>query len=265
MSSKKILQAVSTNAEDVAESEAGNVTKDELEASKGLLHAVASKGFLKCTQVLVQKGADINGARKDGYTPLQAAAAGGQAVVCDFLISKGANVNAVIKENGFTCVALSVRAGALETTRLLLNAGANVDTPDKEGITPLWAAVNDNKRDLAKLLLERGANSGASRPRDKCAPIHLAVSKQFYEIVQLLMDFKADMKKLMDGNKKGEQWSPSDIAKGKGDDRMLSLLNAKTSIVMRKKDRGDSPQLSPRSSAPRDSAGGVSEPKDPQP
>lgn len=132
--------------QEIANAEAAGVSKDDLDPSKGLLHAVAGKGeflelvawfffsywnagYLDCVKTLVGKargwvsfslspffysfcfnlraiycfpsqhqGAEVNGLRKDGWSALACAAAGGQAQVCDYLIQRSARVNEVIKE-----------------------------------------------------------------------------------------------------------------------------------------------------------------------
>jgi len=250
---KKILDAVVSGEEGVADAEAAGVSKDDLEASKGLLHAVAGKGYASCVKTLLSKGADANGFRKDGWTPLACAASTGQAEVCDILLSQKARVNEGVKDTGQTPLMVAARVGALATTRFLLGAGADVNKADKDGCTALWHAVNENRRDVAKVLLEAGASPNSFRTKDKCAPLHIAVSKAFHDIIQLLMDYKADPKQAMDSPKKGEAWIPADIAKGKNDERAVQLLGAKTAVLMRKKDRGD---VSPQKADPQRASGG---------
>jgi ankyrin len=55
----------------------------------------------------------------------------------------------------------AARDGRLESARLLLDAGANIEQADANGITPLLAAVANNHPDLARLLVDRGANVNA--------------------------------------------------------------------------------------------------------
>jgi len=52
-------------------------------------------------------------------------------------------------------------AGASETVKLLLNKGANANTADASGITPLIAAASVNDTTTAKLLLHQGADINA--------------------------------------------------------------------------------------------------------
>ncbi|WP_410966490.1 ankyrin repeat domain-containing protein, partial [Salmonella sp. SAL4449] len=42
----------------------------------------------------------------------------------------------------------------------LIAAGAGVNVPTPEGVTPLMIALDNDNTDVAKLLLDRGANPG---------------------------------------------------------------------------------------------------------
>ena len=68
-------------------------------------------------------------------------------------------------------LSLAVRHGQLETIRLLLDLGANVDErtllenleePFESAGKPLWLAADLGRRDIAELLLDRGANPNAN-------------------------------------------------------------------------------------------------------
>jgi ankyrin repeat protein len=50
--------------------------------------------------------------------------------------------------------------------------------------------VSENRREIAKVLLDAGANPDTPRKRDKVAPIHIATSKCLYDMIQILIDHK---------------------------------------------------------------------------
>jgi len=52
----------------------------------------------------------------------------------------------------------AARDGRLESARLLLDAGANIEQADANAVTPLLAATGNNHPDVARFLIERGAN-----------------------------------------------------------------------------------------------------------
>ena len=53
-------------------------------------------GHRECCNTLVGNGADINAKDKKHYTPLHAAAAGGQAITAKMLLELGANVRRLV-------------------------------------------------------------------------------------------------------------------------------------------------------------------------
>ena len=55
----------------------------------------------------------------------------------------------------------AARDGRLESARLLLDAGADIEQTDANAITPLIAAIANNHPDVARFLIERGANVNA--------------------------------------------------------------------------------------------------------
>ena len=58
---------------------------------------------------------------------------------------------------GLTPLLYAARDGRLETARLLVAAGAELDSADANGITPLDMAITNDQIDTARFLLEKGA------------------------------------------------------------------------------------------------------------
>jgi ankyrin repeat protein len=56
----------------------------------------------------------------------------------------------------------AAREGHIETARLLLDAGADVNEVDKNSIAPLMMAIGNNRIPMARFLIERGANIHAA-------------------------------------------------------------------------------------------------------
>ena len=52
----------------------------------------------------------------------------------------------------------AARSGCYGCVEAILGAGADVNTPSPEGVTPLMIALDNDHNDVAKLLLDRGAN-----------------------------------------------------------------------------------------------------------
>jgi ankyrin repeat protein len=79
------------------------------------------------------------------------------------LIQAKADVNAV-EADGMTPLHWTVRANDVETSALLLRAGANVKATTRDGITPLWLAVMNRNAELTDALLKAGADANATLP-----------------------------------------------------------------------------------------------------
>jgi ankyrin repeat protein len=59
---------------------------------------------------------------------------------------------------GLTALLYASRSGCYECVQPLIASGADVNTPTPEGVTPLMIALDNDHNDVAKLLLDRGAN-----------------------------------------------------------------------------------------------------------
>jgi ankyrin repeat protein len=123
---------------------------------------------------------------KDGWTPLHLAAHFGHPLVVETLIANNADVHAR-SGNAMRNQPLHAAAAGrqLETSRLLLDAGADVNATQAGGYTPLHSAAQNGQRELVELLLARGADAGA-RSDDGRTPLALAEAAGRDEVVALL-------------------------------------------------------------------------------
>lgn len=138
------------------------------------LHMAAFFGREEVARLLLQHGAHVNAANKKGMTPLHDA--GDQAVV-RLLLKWGANVNAV-DHDGETPLHFAASRGNKAVVQLLLDKGAEVNAKAIHGMTPLHvAALNDYDEEVVRLLLERGAQVNAS-DEDGMTPLHWAADKR---------------------------------------------------------------------------------------
>jgi RNA polymerase sigma factor (sigma-70 family) len=101
---------------------------------------------------------------------------------------------------GFTALALAAHFGRLETMRLLLDRGADVNAVSKHPIetTPLVAALFGRRLEAAKLLIERGADvtlrrGGGIFPRAGWTPLHYAAAYGFLDIASMLLERGASL------------------------------------------------------------------------
>ena len=99
--------------------------------------------------------------------------------------------------------------------RLLLAAGANPNTVDRYGWTPLHAAVFRGHEEIIQLLLAAGADPNAGDQQYGWTPLHYTASFGCEEIVQLLLAAGADPRLRTDGE------TP---AQGAGTPKLRALL-----------------------------------------
>ena len=141
------------------------------------LMLAASTGSLPIVQMLVKAGAHVNVREKTrDQTPLMWAIGNGNAAVVEFLIKHKAEVDVRAAANdwgnqitsepraqyrptgGLTPLLYATRFGCVECARLLLKAGANIDRPTPDGVTPLMNAIDNLQYEMANFLLDQGAN-----------------------------------------------------------------------------------------------------------
>jgi ankyrin repeat protein len=160
--------------------DAGSGPEGANDDGQSALMLAIKNGDLALVQMLVNAGANVNTVEKvQDQTPLMWAAATNQNAeeMVKLLISKGANVKARAKSTdwpaqmtsepraqyhsygGLTPLQYAARNGCYYCVEALVGSGADVNLPNNlEGITPLMTALDSSHNDVAKLLLDRGAN-----------------------------------------------------------------------------------------------------------
>ena len=100
-------------------------------------------------------------------------------------LDAGADVNEPNRV-GYTPLTIAASRGDIAITRALLEAGADVDRTDTVGTTPLAAAVMSHApMDVVALLVEHGADANRPNKRGQ-TPLELARKQSSMEIVGLL-------------------------------------------------------------------------------
>jgi ankyrin repeat protein/CHAT domain-containing protein len=131
------------------------------------LHWVAHAGDLATLAFIISQGADVNALDAKLNTPLVLATKQGNLSKIELLLKSGASPKAA----NLLHIAIGARNSTL--VRLLLAAGAEVDFKDRDGWTPLHHAVNIAELELIELLVTAGAPVNA-RDDKGLTPLHIA-------------------------------------------------------------------------------------------
>ena len=175
-----------SEAEETAPFDDGNKHRVDALAGEALKTAIGA-GDVGGAAAALAKGATVTQVlTAGGSNALQWAAFKGQAAVCEFLLlNHGAAVDAARKD-GMTALFLAAQNGHPEAVSLLLSNGAAVDAAEEHGVTPLFMAASQGDLEMATLLLTNGAAVDAARDNGDTALL-LAVKNRHLEVASLLL------------------------------------------------------------------------------
>lgn len=115
------------------------------------------------------------------------------------LINGNANIDFQDK-NGISALSVASDQNQKEVVLLLLNKGANPNIQGKNGFTPLMLASGKKYKTIVKLLLDKGANPNIESFDNAFTSLVFATASGNKEIVQLLLDNNANIEhKTKDG------------------------------------------------------------------
>jgi ankyrin repeat protein len=189
------------------------------------LMTAARTGNVEAVKLLLDNGSDVNTAEEfRGQTAIMFAAAENHAEAVKLLLSRGALVNGrSVKlnfgtvnmaaggafvdraEGNLTPLFFAARQGAMETGKVLIDAGADLNVVETQyGFTPLMTAIFNGHYDFAGMLIGKGAdaNDGSlylimemrnlAYYKNRPNPPDKDGSLRTLDIVQMLLDHGAD-------------------------------------------------------------------------
>jgi len=154
------------------------------------LAIAADKGFVKSAQVLLQHGANLEGEGPEKCTSLRYAVRRGHLELSRLLLEKGADPNT--PRGGSPILFDSANRGDIEAVKLLITYGANINAVDELDLSVLISAVMRGHVNVAAYLLDSNADANYASPSGATA-IHWAAASHFADLVQLLINNGADL------------------------------------------------------------------------
>jgi uncharacterized protein len=163
-------------------------------------------------QQLLASGVELN---------VYEAAGTGQTQRLRELIAADPSVVNSYSSDGFTPLGLSVFFGHPDNVNALLEAGADVNLPSRETmkVTPLASASAANQLEIARVLIEHGANVNARASND-FTPLHESAASGRIEFAKLLLEHGADV-----NARDGDGKTPLDYARSHNHEEMVELLS----------------------------------------
>jgi ankyrin repeat protein len=163
------------------------------------------------TDLLIRRGAPLD--------LFEASAAGRLEQVRELIEADPGGVNSFAPD-GFQPLGLASFFGHLELVEYFLAQGAEVNTPSRNGlrVRPLNSAAAGQRLEIARLLLEHGADANARQGED-FTPLHAAAENGQVEMVRLLLDHGADPRAAA-----GSGRTPADLAREAGHAQAAQVL-----------------------------------------
>jgi ankyrin repeat protein len=135
---------------------------------------------------------DVNVRAEDGSTALLWAAHWNDLETSTLLVRAGADANAA-NDLRMTPLSQACTNGSARLVDVLLEAGANPNTPIGTGETPLMTCARAGSVDAVRLLLVHGANVNAREPNQNQTALMWAAAEQHATVAQVLIEANADL------------------------------------------------------------------------
>ncbi|XP_030653488.1 putative ankyrin repeat domain-containing protein 26-like protein [Nomascus leucogenys] len=158
----------------------------------GKLHRAASRGEVsKVERILSRGNANLDERDKKKRTALHLACANGHPEVVALLVDRGCQLD-VFDNNNRTALLKAVQCQEEECATILLEHGADPDLPDVYGNTTLHYATYSEDIPMTKKLLLHHANIETAN-KDELTPFLLAVHEEKQQMIEFLRKQKENL------------------------------------------------------------------------
>lgn len=197
-----------------------------------LLHWSAINNRKEVVQYLLSKGAEINAIGGDlQSTPMHWATRQGHLSMVVLLLNSDADAT-IFDGEGCNCLHLAAQFGHTAIVAFLISKGEEINGTDVNGMTALmWSAYRISTNDPTRLLITLGASLNLTDSKHKNTALHWAVYSRNSNAVSLLLKAGADI-----NITNGVGDTPMDMAKK----LQISWLMPRLSEVVQEKEVKDS-------------------------
>ena len=164
-------------------------------------------------------------------TPLLKASWDGDLPIVQYLLGKGANINARATDTKETALINAVTRGHVDVVKALLDAKADVALRNKFDFNAFTTAVAAGNQEVAGMLLDAGAKIGDGA--SGLTPLAFAVSSGNVDMIRFLASRGADVNQ---GAKKGEQTALISAIYGAQLEAVKTLIELKADVNAKMKD-----------------------------
>jgi len=151
-----------------------------------IIERIEENKFL-IVKLLLEHGADVQIKDDKGMTAFN------YAIVCGSKKTISILIKSVKKENISNILINSIQNGDFKKVNSLVMAGANVNTENLFGLTPLLAAIKNKNINIIKLLLQNKAD--VNKATNDLTPLKFSIMIENKDIVELLMSNGAQINK----------------------------------------------------------------------
>lgn len=149
------------------------------------LEQAAIEGDADQIKLHIARGTPLNTADQYGYTPLMRAIEGHHAEAAKVIIESGKAKLDAKERDGKTALILAAVNAEREIAEVLIAKGADIKAKDNNEMTALHAAIYASQTEVAALLIEKGADINTA-DRTGMTPLMLARQRHQTEIAELL-------------------------------------------------------------------------------